>query len=49
MRIYIEHKELYSGLCGDLNGKEIQKTNPTHTHTHITDSFFCTAETNTTL
>ena len=40
MRIYIEHKELYSGLCGNLNGKEIQKTRGIyiyiyiHTHTY---------------
>ena len=58
MRTYIEHKELYSGLCGDLNGKEIQKNKKKrgdiyiHTHiytfiyTHITDSFCSTAETN---
>ena len=34
-------------LCGDLNGKEIQKRGGICTH--IADSFCCIAETNTTL
>lgn len=37
------HQALYSMLCGDLNGKEIQKRG----HTHTTDSLCCTAVTNT--
>jgi len=40
-------RELYSVLCGDLNGKEISKRKGKHIH--ITDSLCCTAETNTTL
>ena len=34
-------------LCGDLNGKEIQKRGDMCIHT--ADSFHCTVETNTTL
>ena len=37
----------YSVVCGDLNGKEIQKREDTWTD--ITDSFCRTAEINTTL
>ena len=29
----IQHRELYSELCGDLNGKEIQKRGDTCIHT----------------
>ena len=36
-----------SVLCGDLNGKEIQKRGDMCIHT--ADSFHCTVETNTTL
>ena len=36
-----------SVLCGDLNGKEIQKRGDMCIH--IADSFHCTVETNTTL
>ena len=35
-------------FCGDLNKKEIQKEGK-YVYIHITDSFCCTAETNTTL
>ena len=35
-------KELYSGLHGDLNGKETHKRGGTCAHTH--DSLDCTAE-----
>ena len=38
--------ELYSVLCGDLNGKEIQGRG--NICTHVADSLCCTAETNTT-
>ena len=41
------YRELYSMLCGDLNGKEISERKDIHIH--ITDSLCCTAETNTTL
>ena len=41
------HRELYSVLCGDLNGKEIQKGGDTCIS--IADSLCYTAETNTTL
>ena len=40
-------REVYSMLCGDLNGKETQ--NRGGTCICITDSICCTAETNTTL
>ena len=43
----VEHRELYSVLCGDLNGKEIQKRGDICIR--IADSLCCTAETNTTL
>ena len=48
----VGHRELYSMLCGDLNGKEVQKGGDTHTHTHthIYGWFNCAGrvETNTT-
>ena len=49
MRTYstAQHRELYSVLCGDLNGKEIQKRGDICIR--ITDSLCCVAETNTTL
>ena len=40
-------RELYSVLCGDVNGKEIQKKRGICKH--IADSLCCTAETNATL
>ena len=43
----VQHRELYSVLCGDLNGKEIQKRGDIYIH--IADSLCCTAETNTIL
>ena len=43
----IQHRELYSMLCGDQNGKEIPKREDICIH--IADSLCCTAETNTTL
>ena len=36
-------------LCGDLNGKEIQKKKRGDIVIHIADSLCCTAETNITL
>ena len=46
MRTYcIAQGTLYLMHCGDLNGKEIQKRGDIC----VTDSFCCTAETNTTL
>ena len=39
------YRELYSVLCGDLKGKEIQNRGGIH----IADSFCCTAEINPTL
>ena len=41
------HRELCSVLCGDLNGKEIQKRGDVCIQ--IADSLCCTAENNTTL
>ena len=41
------HRELYSMLSGDLNGKEIQKRGDICIR--IADSLCCTVETNTTL
>ena len=41
------HRELYSVLCGDLNGKEIQKRGDVCIQ--IADSLSCTAENITTL
>ena len=47
MRNYCKHRELHSILCGDLNGKETQKEG---IYVYIfTDSYCCTAETNTTV
>ena len=43
----VQPREVCSALCGDLNGKEIQKRGDICTRT--TDSLHCTAETNTTL
>ena len=43
----VEHRELYSVLSGDLNGKEIQKTGDICIC--IADSLYCTVETNTIL
>ena len=54
-----EHRELYSVLCSDLNGKEIQKRGDTgvcvcvcvyiDTYIYISDSLCCMIETSTTL
>ena len=41
----MEHKELYSVLCGDQNGKEIQKRGVVCIC--IADSLCCTVEANT--
>ena len=41
----VQHRELDSVLCGDLNGEEIQKGGDVC----MADSFCCTVETNTTL
>ena len=43
----VQHRELYSVLCGDLNGKEIQKGGDICIR--IADSLCRTAETNTKL
>ena len=47
MRNTVQHRELYSMLCGDLNREEIQKRGDICIR--IADSLCCTAETNTTL
>ena len=47
MRTYYIAQELYTVLCGDLNGKEIQKRGGICVH--IADSLCCTVETNRTL
>ena len=47
MRSTVERRDLYSALCGDLDGKEIQKSGNIRRHT--TDSLCCTAETDTAL
>ena len=47
MRTYYIAQELYAVLCGDLNGKEIQKRGGICVH--IADSLCCTVETNRTL
>ena len=48
MRTSYKHRELYSGLCGDLNGKEIQRREDyTHVCIHVSDSLSCIAEINT--
>ena len=39
------HREVYSVLCGDQTGKEIQKREDTYIH--MADSLCCTAETDT--
>ena len=44
---YIQHRELYSELFGDLSGKEIQKRQDICIH--IVDLLCYTAEANTTL
>ena len=44
---YIAQETLYSLLCGDLNGKEIQKSGDKCIH--VADSLSCTAEVNTTV
>ena len=41
------HRELYSVLCGDLNGKEIQKGGDKYIC--VADSLCCAVETNTKL
>ena len=41
------YRELYSVICGDLNGKEIQGRGDVCIHAD--DSLCCIAETNTTL
>ena len=43
----LQHRELYSVLCGDLNGKKIPQRGDICTH--ITDSLCCRVETNTAL
>ena len=43
----LQHRELYSVLCGDVNEKEIQKGGDICTH--VADSLCCTAEIDTTL
>ena len=43
----IQHRELYSALCGDLNGKKIQ--NRGDIWLHIADSLCYAEDTNTTL
>ena len=45
MRSTVERRELYSALCGDLDGKEIQKRRDICIRT--ADSLCCTVETNT--
>ena len=40
----VQHRELYSVLCGDLNGKEIQKGGDVCIYG--ADSLCCAAETN---
>ena len=46
----LQHRELYSVLCGDLNGKEIRKRGyVADVCIGIADSLFCTAETDTVL
>ena len=47
MRTYCIHKELYSVLCGDLNGKAIQKSGDTCVRKAASPC--CTVETSTTL
>ena len=41
----VEHRELYSVLCGDLNGKVIRKRQ--EVYIGVADSLYCTAETDT--
>ena len=43
----MQHRDLHSVLCGDLNGKEIQKSGDLCLH--AAGSLCCTTETNTTL
>ena len=43
----VQHRELRSELCGDLNGKKIQ--NRGDTWLHIADSLCYAVDTNTTL
>ena len=43
----VQHRELCSRLCGDLNGKEIPKREDVRIH--VADSLCHTVETNTTL
>ena len=43
----VQHKELCSILCNNLNGRRIWKR--IDTRTYITESLCCTPETNTTL
>ena len=43
----VQLRELYSMLCGDLNGKELKIRG--ETCIHITDSLCCSVGTNTTL
>ena len=47
MKPTLQHGELYSRLCGDLNGKEIPKREDTRIH--VADSLCHTVETNMTL
>jgi len=43
----VQHRELYSVLCGDLNGKEIQRRGDICVH--VADSLHCSVEINATL
>ena len=45
MRTDYMAQELYLMLCGDVNGKEIQKRRGIHIS--MSDSLFCTAKTDT--
>ena len=47
VKLLLQHRELHSVLCGDLNGMEIQKR--WDICIRIVDSPCCTVETNTTL
>ena len=42
-----QNRELYSMLCGNLNGKEVQEGEDIHIQT--ADSLHCTAEASTTV
>ena len=47
MKPTLQHRELYSRLCGDLNGKEIPPREDIRIH--VADSLCHTVETNMTL